>query len=180
LADWGKDVTARSIRETWFSASLRAAQKKGMARFSVTAVTAVTGGEARRKQGEGSTRRCCVRKLGNPDFVTEVMLVGWETRERGGKYYTRSKWVNGGVVREYVGSGRFGQLVARWDELERLRKKEEAARWRKERERLERSAGFLRELEEAAEILIRAELLVAGFHKRKGEWRRLRELRERS
>ena len=77
----------------------------------------------------------------NPDFVTEVMFMGWETRERGGWYYTRSKWVNGRVTREYVGTGALGKVAALDDELERLQKEEENARWRKERERLERSAG---------------------------------------
>ena len=78
------------------------------------------------------------------------------------------------MVREYVGSGSIGRLAAQCDELERLHREQEAARWREERERLDRSAGFLRELEEAAEVLIRAELLASGCHKHKGEWRRLR------
>jgi hypothetical protein len=83
--------------------------------------------------------------------------------------------VDGKVVREYVGSGVIGRLAARQDELERLQRKQEAARRREDRESLERNAGFLRELEEAAKVLIRAELLVSGCHKHKGEWRRLRE-----
>jgi hypothetical protein len=33
----------------------------------------------------------------------------------------------------------------------------------------------LRELEEVAQILTRAQLLVSGCHKHRGEWRRLRE-----
>jgi len=103
------------------------------------------------------------------------MFMGWEKRERGGSYYTRSKWVNGRVAREYVGGGMVGQLAARWDELERHRKEEEAARWREERERLERSAGFLHALAAVAEVLTRAHLLAEGCHRHKGEWRRLRE-----
>ena len=75
----------------------------------------------------------------------------------------------------YVGGGTLGQLAAQRDELVRLRREEEEASWQRKSERLERSAGFLRELEEAAEILTRAEFLVAGYRKRKGEWRRLRE-----
>ena len=75
----------------------------------------------------------------------------------------------------YVGAGDFAHLAAQLDEAERLRREEETTRWRKEKERLEASAAFVKELEGAAEILTRAELLVAGFHKRKGEWRRLRE-----
>ena len=100
--------------------------------------------------------------------------MGWEER-RGRSYYYRSVRVGKRVRKEYVGGGTLGQLAAELDELERLQREEEEVSWREERERLERSAGFLQELEEAAQILIRAELLVAGFHKRKGEWRRLRE-----
>jgi hypothetical protein len=100
--------------------------------------------------------------------------MGWEER-RGRPYYYRSVREGKRVRKEYVGGGALGQLLAQLDELGRLQRKEEETLCKEERERLERSAGFLRELEEAAEILTRAQLLVAGFHKRKGEWRRLRE-----
>ena len=102
--------------------------------------------------------------------------MGWETRKRGTRrYYTRSRREDGRVVRQYIGGGLLGQLLAQLDDLKRLQREEEEASWREERERLQRSAGFLQDLEEASQILIRAQLLVAGFHKRKGEWRRLRE-----
>ena len=42
----------------------------------------------------------------------------WERRERGGLYYTRSRKVNGRVVREYVGSGALGELAALMDAQE--------------------------------------------------------------
>ena len=100
--------------------------------------------------------------------------MGWEER-RGRLYYYRSVREGKRVRKEYIGGGALGQILAQLDELNRLQREVEEASWREERERLQRSAGFLRELQEAAEILIRAELLVAGFHKRKGEWRRLRE-----
>jgi hypothetical protein len=100
--------------------------------------------------------------------------MGWEER-RGRPYYYRSVREGRRVRKEYVGGGAPGQLASQLDELERLQRKEETTRWKAERECLERSAGFLRELEEAVEILTRAQLLVSGFHKCKGEWRRLRE-----
>ena len=100
--------------------------------------------------------------------------MGWEER-RGRLYYYRSVREGKRVRKEYGGGGALGQLIAQLDELERLQREEEEASWKEERERLQRSAGFLHELEEAVQILTQAELLVAGFHKRKGEWRRSRE-----
>jgi hypothetical protein len=100
--------------------------------------------------------------------------MGLEKRN-GHVYYYKSRRVGEKVRKVYVGAGDFAHLAAKLDEEERLRRKEETTRWKAERVRLERCAGFLCELEEAAQILTRAELLAAGFHKRKGEWRRLRE-----
>jgi len=90
-------------------------------------------------------------------------------------YYYRSVWEGARVRKEYVGTGALGEVAAALDELKRRQREEEAGYWREERERLQRSAAFLQELEEAAQILTRAQLLVSGFHKRKGEWRRIRE-----
>ena len=99
--------------------------------------------------------------------------MGWETRKKGPRrYYTRSRREDGRVVREYIGGGVLGRLAAQQDEIERRQREEETAYWREERERLEQNAAFVGELEEAAEILSQAHLIVAGFHKRRGEWRR--------
>jgi len=99
----------------------------------------------------------------------------WERRERGGLYYTRSRKVNGQVVREYVGGGVQGQLAARMDIDKRRWREEEAALWREERESLEALDGLTEELYEAVEIIARAALLAAGYHQHKrGEWRKRR------
>jgi hypothetical protein len=76
------------------------------------------------------------------------------------------------VVREYIGGATLGRLAAQLDELERQQREEETAYWRVERERFEQNVAFVRELEEAAQILSQAHLIATGFHKRRGDWRR--------
>ncbi len=100
----------------------------------------------------------------------------WESRERGGLYYTRTRREGGRVVREYVGTGPFAELAAQYDALDRLRREEEARVWREERERLEALDAETRELNDLAELLTRAALLAAGYRQHeRGEWRRPRE-----
>ena len=100
----------------------------------------------------------------------------WERRERGGLYYTRSRKVNGRVVREYVGGGVLGELAARMDAEDRQRREEETAAWREERERLEELAGLVDELCEDVETMARAALLAAGFERHnRGRWRKPRD-----
>jgi hypothetical protein len=100
----------------------------------------------------------------------------WERRERGGLYYTRSRRVNGQVVREYVGGGLLGQLAARLDAEEHRKRQQELAAWKEERERIEALTAPVEELCEAAEILARAALLASGYHRHnRGEWRKRRE-----
>lgn len=98
--------------------------------------------------------------------------MGWD---KNGRYYTRSKRVNGRVVREYIGGGRAGELVAQMDAIDR--DKRETARMcaRFEREEVERLDAALDELNELADRLARAALLAAGYvqHNR-GEWRKKR------
>ena len=99
----------------------------------------------------------------------------WESRERGGLYYTRSRKVDGRVVREYVGSGILGELAARTDAEERRQRENDAAAWRGERERLEKLVSLLDGFCEDVETLTRAAMIVAGFRRHKrGEWRKRR------
>jgi hypothetical protein len=101
--------------------------------------------------------------------------MAWEKRERGGSYYTRSRKVNGKVVRQYVGTGPLAELAALMDAEERLRREEDAAARREERQRLEELACLVDELCEAVETVVQATLLAAGFRQHKREWRRTRD-----
>lgn len=98
--------------------------------------------------------------------------MGWDK----GRYYTRSRKVQGRVVREYVGTGRVADLAARSDALARERRRLDILEVRDEIARLKALEGELESLVEAADLAARSALLAAGFHQHKrGEWRRRRE-----
>ena len=101
--------------------------------------------------------------------------MAWETRARGTRYYTRSRRVNGRVVREYIGIGLAAEIAARTDERERAYRQARAQAEREERERLDALDGQVDELCGTADVLARAALVLAGFHQHhRGEWRRRR------
>lgn len=102
--------------------------------------------------------------------------MSWEQRGTSGRYYTRSRRVDGRIVREYVGYGPIAELVALRDEAERRRREEEVRAWREEREELERLDAEAGEMCELAELLSRAALVTAGYRQhQRGEWRKPRE-----
>ena len=98
--------------------------------------------------------------------------MGWEPRERGGLYYTRSRREGGRVVREYLGAGEFAEALARSDEAIRRARQMKRERGLAQEERLRELAAPVLRLDEAADELLRAELVAAGFHRHKGVWRR--------
>lgn len=111
-------------------------------------------------------------KRGNHCEVTEM---GWDR----GRYYTRSRKVNGRVAREYVGCGRAAELAARLDELDRLARRLQALDINDRKAELAALEESARASDEAAALLARAALVAAGFHQHKrGEWRKRRERKE--
>lgn len=102
--------------------------------------------------------------------------MGWETRNGRGRYYTRSRKVNGRVVREYVGNGVSAELYARLDALDRERRAEETEARRLDWERSRERESQLDALCILTDLLVARSLQAAGYHKHKrGEWRRRRE-----
>jgi hypothetical protein len=105
--------------------------------------------------------------------------MAWETRRRGGRYYTRSRKVRGRVVREYVGTGQIAELCAQLDAMEREERDSEAelqrAAWRERNAHYAALFGPLDMLDAACDALVCQELEAAGYHQHhRGEWRRRR------
>jgi hypothetical protein len=92
----------------------------------------------------------------------------------GNIYYYRSVRDGERVRKVYVGAGEIARIAHESDVLRRTGQQAERERQQAELKRLEAIATPVLELSEAAEILLRAHLIDAGYHRRKGEYRRAR------
>jgi hypothetical protein len=96
-----------------------------------------------------------------------------------GRYYTRSRKVNGRVVREYIGGGEAGELAAQIDAANRADREAARDARRAEQARLKALDAPLNVLNDLADLLAHAALLAAGFHQhRRGNWRKRRGQRD--
>jgi hypothetical protein len=101
--------------------------------------------------------------------------MGWETRRGCGRYYTRSRKVNGRVVREYIGGGLVGTLAARDDDERRQREAVARERFRGKPETVNAAEARHERLNTVADALMTAALLDAGYHRHdRGHWRKRR------
>jgi hypothetical protein len=96
--------------------------------------------------------------------------VAWE-RRGSNLYYYQSQRIDGRVRKKYVGAGEVAQAVAHADETIRQRRAAQSERARVELEEAKTLASAGEELWEAADILAVAQLVAAGYHRHKGEWR---------
>ena len=101
--------------------------------------------------------------------------MGWETRQRGGRYYIRSRKVGGRVVREYVGTGPLAELIAAQDAEARAKQLAASVALRAEQERMAPAEAALAELDALAELLAHGALVAAGYRRHhRGTWRKRR------
>ncbi len=97
--------------------------------------------------------------------------MGWER----GKYYTRSRKVNGRVIREYVGSGLIANLAAQLDDVDREKRKLERAAEHLSRTEFDEIDEHLGELDRQCDLLAEAALIATGHRQHhRGEWRKQR------
>jgi hypothetical protein len=100
--------------------------------------------------------------------------MGLERRQRGGLYFYRSVRINGRPCKLYLGTERAcGTLIK---EAEERRRRQQADRdaLRVEQRKTARGEAALEEAHSLVELLMTADLLVAGFHLHRGQWRRRR------
>jgi len=99
----------------------------------------------------------------------------WEQRGNGIYYYYRSRKIGGRVVKEYVGGGLAGSLAEREDEARRRQRDAERIALRLDRAAFDAAATAHDELSRAADAMMSAALLAAGYHRHdRGQWRKRR------
>ena len=100
--------------------------------------------------------------------------MAWETRGNR-RFYYRSKRINGKVVKEYVGGDDpETRLIAELDRQNRAKRQEAIEAVRRTQNRLDEATKPLTVFISNLDVLVQAELLAAGFHDHRGEWRRRR------
>ena len=97
--------------------------------------------------------------------------MGWDR----GRYYTRSKKIQGRVVREYVGIGPVAELLAEGDIISRRERETKQAAYRADRQKLSILDSQMDKVNERIDMLANAVLIAAGFRRHnRGEWRKKR------
>lgn len=116
-----------------------------------------------------------LEKRGIPKSVaqTENLKMGWEERN-GRSYYYDKRREDGRVVSKYIGKGIASKVVEATNEINRL-EREELRLERVRQKALDREIDtFIRDYTARTKELTEAVLLLSGYHKHKGQWRRRR------
>ena len=98
-----------------------------------------------------------------------------ERRQIGGRYYYRSVRVNGRPRKTTWARARQARGT-RQDASDRHKRALDRSKLETEQARLTRADAALDDLKAAADLLGKAELLAAGYHERRGQWR-LRDMK---
>jgi transcriptional regulator with XRE-family HTH domain len=96
------------------------------------------------------------------------------------RYYSRSKKVNGKIIREYVGGGAVGEMAETLDALRRAERQATIKARRAEEAAHEKDLASLLDLCQGAYLLFRCSLVTAGYTRSgRGEWRKQPNVRTR-
>jgi hypothetical protein len=101
--------------------------------------------------------------------------MAWERRTRGGQYYTKSRKVNGRVVREYLGCGPLAAFMAQSDADDRALRTALQSEQAAARVPILAADRAVATLCEQVDQAVRDALLAAGYHQHaRGAWRKKR------
>jgi hypothetical protein len=98
--------------------------------------------------------------------------MGWERRQRGGLYFYRSTRVNGRPRKLYHGAGPAAQAYARQEAERRARRQSERAALHAEQAQAAGADLAFQGARDLIDLLVRARLVLSGFHLHHREWRR--------
>ena len=102
--------------------------------------------------------------------------MAWERRESN-LYYYRKKRRGKHVTSEYVGNGPVVQFLAYLDQEERKELNRIRAKWKRQKQEvLDMDSRYAHQYEITVN-LIRAVLLISGYHPHKGQWRKRRNVK---
>src|SRR5262249_35588261 len=120
--------------------------------------------------------RCRAGEAGMLRGVGQRQMV-WSRKQRGAKggYYYRSKRIAGRPVKLYVGRGPDAELAARLDARERQDRPADRAAVLAEQVRLAAADLAFADARALVDLLVRATLILRGYHLHRYEWRRRRE-----
>jgi hypothetical protein len=99
--------------------------------------------------------------------------MGWEKRNNK-TYYYRKERHGARVISEYVGSDETAHLLDSLTRLMRERKNRQRDQEQAATARMERQESADGDIFDAVEAMTQAALLVGGFHRHKGTWRKKR------
>ena len=101
--------------------------------------------------------------------------MGWEARGSN-SYYYRKKRIAGRVVSEYVGRGTMAREIALMDVAERKERYEKIRNIKQQREEFGLFDNQVTQVGLLVDQIVGGFLIIAGFHKHKGQWRRQRDV----
>ncbi len=99
--------------------------------------------------------------------------MGWEERS-GNHYYYRKMRHGRKVTSEYFGAGEVAEMFADLDEIERYERTIAQAEWKKQKDDLHKIDSDVLQAAILIRNIVRAYLLIAGYHPHKGQFRKRR------
>ena len=104
--------------------------------------------------------------------VGDQHKMSWEYRGNSGPYYTRTRSVNGRIVREYFGAGEAGRQAADEDRQRREQREKRRRMHRATVEEIDRLESRGMTLEGLCRSAVETELYNRGYHLWHREWRK--------